>query len=293
MISIYNETKAGWGIEKVNDSVVRFTKTKERREDNRKPQKRVVSIISYTSFFDSLEKLRSTLAGLKQTEKPVPISNTDKETAVVFNNKEFKPFIAERKYNHKNILLGSIFLGGRKIINVKNDNTFLLEYFILGAEFSFITSFNNEASVLTIDLLDEKTNEVTRYKFSQEAGHIVLKTSTKAYVAPAEERPLNLRIFRPSKPTNLILVHPKDKESLDAIINPAHHTVHVYEKLDDAIKELAAQNYKAVTVYAKCDMGKETATEKQRYDFVVNRLLRRFQTVYKLHQDKKVDKVKF
>jgi hypothetical protein len=291
MITLYNETKVAWGLDTVNGSVIRLSKSKEVRNDSDLSRKRTISIITYTPLFEKIEELRTALIGARMTGSPAVLTN--KSTAIIFNNKEFKPFVTERNYNLKNILLGSLFLGGKKIINVRNDHTFLLEFFMLGAEFSFIASFNNEAATITIDLLDQKTNTVTQYRFTQIDGKIVVKTTDRVATDKEKGSNFRVRIFRPSRPTNVILVHPKDAEHLEQTIDTTKHQVVVYQNLDAEIENLASQNYKAITMFAKSKYGQETHAEKKRNDYVTKKLKARFQTVFKLHLEGKIDKAKF
>jgi hypothetical protein len=291
MITLYNETKASWGIENVNGSVIRLAKTKEKRNAEGPSKKRTISIITYTPLFEKLEELKTQLLKSKMTQSPVVL--TGKSTAVIFNNKEFKPFVTERNYNLKNILLGSLFLEGKKIINVRNDHTFLLEFFMLGAEFSFIASFNSDAALLSIDLLDQKTNMITQYKFTQENGQIIVKTTDRAATEKEKGSNFRVRVFRPSRPTNVILVHPKDKAELESTIDTSKHQIVEYTDLEKEMETLVTQNFKAVTLFAKSKFREETDIEKKRYDRVVKKLSTRFQTVFKLHLEGKVDKVKY
>lgn len=295
MITLYNETKGAWEIEKMNDSVIRLSKTKEftKLEDNdgNPKRKRTISILTYAPIFNDMNETKTTLYNARMTAAPMVLTN--KPSAVIFNNKEFKPFVTERNYNLKNVLIGSLFLGGKKIINVRNDHTFLLEFFVLGAEFSFITSFNNEGAMLSIDLLDEKTGMVTKCRFSQVDGKIIVN-KTEHFATDRDKRSdFQIKIFRPSRPTNLILVHPKDVKALEQTIDTSKHKVVVYEKIDQVLGTLTDQHYKAVTLFAKSKFKNETADEEKRYAYVIKKLKTRFQTVFKLHADGKVQKVKY
>jgi hypothetical protein len=292
MISIYNETKGTWGMDTLNDgTVIRFLKSKERSIDNGKTKKRTISVITYTPLFDNMDQLKSTLANAKVTKEPVVL--TEKGTAVIFNNKEFKPIINPRTNNLKDILFGSLFLGGKKIIGVKNDHTFLLEFFILGAEFSFISSFNSDGASFEVYLLNEPTNEVITYRFVSNEGKIEITRSERAATDADKKTNSRLKVFRPARPTNVILVHPKDREELNKTVDTTHYQVVEYTNLEEATTSLVKQNYKAVTLFAKSKFREETDVERKRYAIVIDKLTRKFQTVFKLYIGGKVDKVKF
>jgi hypothetical protein len=291
MISLYNETKSEWALEKIKGSSVRFIKTKERREPlSDRVSRRIVSIITYSQLFQDIEKMNEKLAGLKLTKQPVLLS--EKSTSIVFNNKEFKPIINERVHNSKNILLSSLFLGGKKVINVRNVNTFFLEFFMISAEFSFIASFNKPDAVLYVDLLDKKTNKVTEYKFSQKDGRIVVETRDRD-ARINEDNNHVIRVFRPARPTSTILVHEKDRNEFEKLTHLSGYNVVEYTNLSETMKALAAQNYKAVTLYSKSILNQETEEEQERYAIVTSQLTQAFQVVYKLHKCGRIHKIKY
>lgn len=291
MIYIYNETKAAWGSESINNSVLRLTKTKTRANQQGTEKKRSIGVISYAQLFENVAGLKKTFDSLKMTQEPVVIS--DKSTSIMFNHKEFKPVIVERTQNIKNVLLGSIFLQGKKIINVRNDHTFLLEFFMLGAEFSFITSFNKENSQMTVDLLEEATGVITQYKFQQVNGQVVVSTTERQATEKEKSFTYRVKSFRPSRPTQAILVHEYDLAELSKTIDGERHHIVVYQNLEEAMAGLVAQNYKAVTLFVKAKFRGETEIEKKRYEVVTKKLCSRFKTVFKVHVDGKVDKVQY
>jgi len=292
MISVYNETKLCWNIDAINTSVIRLSKSKEVRDNKVTIKKKSINIIMYRQLIKQIDEFNSFIAKTRQTSYPVTIANST--TAVIFNDKEFKPFVTERNYNLKNILLGSLFLEGKKVINVINNNTFMLEFFLLGAEFSFITSFNSPSASLRIDLLDQKTNVITQYEFFQSnTGNIELNITTRPAIEAERTTKYRVRSFRPSKPTKLILVHYKDIEALDEVVDTSKHTIVCYTNLEESVAALVKDNYKAITLFSKSKMRAETPEEKRRYDYVTRHLNKRFQTVFKLHIDGKVDKLQY
>lgn len=294
MLSIYNETKTPWDMDVINESVVRISKVKDKLENDKVVKSRSVRIISYTQSFDDIEHTKTQVANLIKTKEPIVI--TDKTTSVIFNRKEFKPFITERSQNNpKDVLFGSIFLGGRKVIRVHNNNTFLLEYFMLSADFSFIASFNRPESILTVELLREETNVLSTYVFFKENNEIKLTCTEKQYEAKEiPEVPFKLKSFRPSRPTHVVLVKEKDRILLEDTIDVTQHTVLLLDvDLDKTILSLRNENYKAVTVFSSANMGKEPNVEYRESLSTLQDLGRSFQTVFKLFKDGKIFKSQY
>lgn len=291
MISIYNETKNAWKINELSEYVIRFMKTKQRTLEDGSTRKRLISVISYTRLFEDKQKLNQQLAKAKLTDVPVVL--TDKQTGIIFNNKEFKPIITgDNKFN-KNILFGSIFLKGRKIINVRNDSTFLLEFFMFGAEFSFITSFNTKDASFGIILLDERTNVVTEYEITQVDGKFVVETSERAVEEDDLKSNFRVRVFRPSRPTNVILAFEDEIPYIPVDLERYRIIPITHEGLDAVIKDLVDRNFKAVTLYVNTAFRKESEEERKKYGRVIGKLKPKFQTVFKMHTGGKIDKVQF
>lgn len=289
MLSIYNETRTPWEIDTINDSVLRIKKVKT-RITGEEEKTRSVSVIAYAPLFEDLGRLKYLLTTIRESTSPTVISN--KESALVFNKKEFKPFIAERGYNFKNILLGSLFLKGKKVLNIKNNGTFLLEFFLHGGELTFITSFNNVSSNMIIDLWDEQAQKIIKYTFFVKNGKFLLHKEEQPSTQSNYEAS-HIRIFRPSRPTNLILVHPKDLKELKNTVDEQYYNIHVYTNIRDEIKRIKEENYKAVTLFAKSEWNKETEEEKTRYNYLIDILKQEFQVVFKLHKHGKVCKERY
>lgn len=294
MISVYNETKTTWGFETINDSVLRLMKRKTRKNvETGKVTNRAISIIAYTQIFGDLDALRARLSKIRMSEHPSALSY--KSTTIVFNRKEFKPFISERDTNQKHVLLGSLFLKGRKVVSVKNNDTFLLEYFIMGGEFSFIVSLNRPTANFVVELLNEKQNKLVTYKFfvNEAKNRISLEKSEQPVEEGKEYGDIRLRPFRPSRPTHLVFADVKDTDLAEALLS-GQHSVRYFDEtvsVEDLITAAQAENYKAVTLLY--NPATATEEEQQKYDHIVSQLLENFITVYKMDKAGEIEKLAF
>lgn len=291
MISIYNESRTPWEVKQLDESVMRITRTKETTSTQAGKQvskSRKLNLIAYSRIFNKDIKLQEVLNKAVHQKDLLHIEGTD--TTIVFNRKEFKPFITERAKSEKDVLLASIFLRGRRILKVRNKNTFLLEFFMLGAEFSFAASFNMPDAQFSIDLLDTRTNKVNVYTFSKKDGGALTVTITERDVTEADVQ-TRIRVFRPARPTHLVLVSAEDLEKAKKHVTTEQYNIVTIDpaKLAEEVKPLLAQNYKAVTLF--CDTP--TRVQAQRYTKSINTLKPLFDTVFALHNDGKIDKVQY
>lgn len=291
MISIYNETRTAWEVTSIDESVMRITRTKQTTsvKDGQKAAKtRRLNLIAYSRIFNKETDFSAILKKAVQQKEVLHIEDTN--TTIVFNRKEFKPFITERVQSEKDILLSSIFLRGRRILKVRNKNAFLLEFFMLGAEFSFAASFNMPNAHVSIDLLDTTTNKITVYTFSKKDGGNVTVSTTVRDKNDQDEQ-TRIRVFRPARPTHLVLVSAEDAEKAKKHVNTEQYNIVTvdYTKLADEVKPHLAKNYKAVTLF--CDVAHRV--HAQRYTKAINTLKPLFDTVFKLHNDGKIDKVQY
>ena len=154
MISIYNETKTPWGLKVIDNKVNCFFKEKtytKKDENLTKKIKNSIHILAYSTLFEN----QPDMTKLVSMSKPEVIS--DKNTTIIFSKKDFNPFITEKAEPVKDIVLISIPLYGRKVVNISNENIFILEGFILSGELNLIASINDKSKKLGITLFDGKS----------------------------------------------------------------------------------------------------------------------------------------
>jgi len=292
MLFIHNETTTQWGIQELNNPVIRFSKTKTIKTEEKE---RVVgmSIIALNRLFPNMEELKKAVAEAVQTEQPVRIS--DENTSVIFNRKAYQPFVTSRPKNYKDILLATLDIKGKRIIEVYGEKAFLLEYLLGQGEFSFIIALNSLESKYVVKLLDAKKQKVTVYTFGRTEEGVVLEKTVVDAEETDKDKELRLKKFRPARPTHFVLVHRNDKQSLLEKIDQEQYTVVEFEKktFEDVIKSLKDQNVRAVTYYADAPFGKVEPDVFRKYKSITDKLRKQFQTVFKLHNDGKVAKMQF
>lgn len=296
MIGIYNNTDSAWSTNVLNEKVTCLFKEKVyERRGQEKPVKRSIHIISYTSLFD--EGLENSIAQVNMTEPKVI---TDKNTTIIFSKKDFNPFITERPEHLKDILLLSLDLKGRKIIEISNENIFVLEGFILGGELSLIASLNNQENTLNIKLFDKVNNKIDVYTFGKSEDGFCVKQATEVPTGNEGTAEFMLKKFRPAKPTFTILTYSQDSENLQPLVDAnTHNIVEVSKKnMDEVVQSLHEEKYKAVTLFVNSNEFGDT--EKKIYGALLKRLIPfkteksiRFKVVYILLANGKVIKRKF
>lgn len=295
MIGIYNEGRNNWEASQVNDKVHCVFTNKEIDKGGKKA-KQSAHIIVYNSIFDdasqSLHQL-TTKAEYCNMKDIATIS--DKNSTIVFSKKDYNPFVTEKSQQLKDILLITLRLRGRKVIGISNDNTFILDGFIMGGELSLIASLNNFENSLSINLLNDATGEVTVYTFGRnvEGNVLCMDVATrKAEQTELEAERIKIKKFRPSRPTHTIIVYKKDLEQLQQVVDTKNHNVVEISKLDmdKVIEELKDQKYKAVTLFVNTD--EITGVTKKIYGAAMVKFNKEFKTYYELLNTKRVRKIK-
>lgn len=292
MISVYNETKTTWGVKSVNESVVRLIKEKvvENKETNEK-QVSSVSIIAFTQLFGDVETAESRLSKIKFSNFPTVLSY--KPTSLVFNRKEFRPFVTERQEPQKQVLLASILLKGRRVISIRNRDSFLLDYFIKGGEFSFTASFNRPTAECVIEFYDESENRVDKYRFFIDSykNKISLQKSESRLESKFDFKPVKIYPFRPARPTHLVLANSKDADIINILLNSSYNVKFFDEtiSIDQLIEEAKAENYKAVTLLSNPSSQEEEEHDKQ----AISKLVEEFKLVYKMNKSGEITKIKY
>jgi hypothetical protein len=304
MLSIYNETKTPWKMEQLggSENVTRFAKRKTLPEHKIQEcgiQSQTISVLAYTAIINDMEASKKVVEGLVEAQGSATLL-TNAKTTVIFNKKAFRPFISEHEDKLKDILLCSLNLKGKKVVAVDNNETFLLEYFIFSGELSFVVSFNCPQAKLTITLLEEDSRKLTTYTFQSNDGEtpgIAVDIANNEILPEDESYDLaKIRRFRPARPTHTILVRPNDRELLESVVDTGYHNVVMVTKdnLSKVVADLQAENYRAVTLFVDYGFNQSQQIEiAKKYFGLKKELPREFKTVFILHNDKRVYKLKY
>lgn len=301
MITIYNESAEPWNLSPLSSTdLVSISRTKDlspRRMSNpeEKIKNKSISIASYASMFSPIEDYQ----GLMKDAVSGNIKNIELETEnhISFNRKTLRPFILDSKTKKKDILLCSIQVRGRKLINISSQDTYLLEYYLFSGEFSFIATFNSPRSVFSISLLDSDTGTITEYTFRYTEAYDSIYADVTTY--PAEDGKdyglHKIRRFRPNRPTHLILVLPEETEELYKIIDKTYHEVVEIndETFESVVDKLKSEYYRAVTIFTNNKYGFRSAKDaNDNYVGLCKKIESSFSIVYRLYGDKKVIKLR-
>lgn len=297
MIGIYNETSTKWAGNKLNEKAVCISKVKEYKYKNRNERKSA-HIITYATMFENdieanlFEKLKTCIK-MKDI-----VTLTDKtSTTLLFSKKDYNPFITERTRNLKDIFLVSIDLRGRKVLSVSTENVFILEGYILGGEFTVIASVNSPDDCLKIKLYDSTKKKVELYVFGKnaETGALFVNISDEPLAGDEEETKYYFKKFRPAKPTHTIFVHKKDKEALLKVL-PRPELYNIVEitkmTLEEEVKKLLDQHYKAVTFFMDTDDVNDATAKKIYRNFIIE-ISKRFRLYYEMLNTGKILKTKY
>jgi len=293
MIGIYNGSKTPWATSKVSDKVLCLFKSKEYPKDGQ-VNKKSAHIIAYNTLFGSTldNALTSILNGYVNMKTMETL--TDKSTTIIFSKKDYNPFVTERTKQLKDIFLITLSLRGKRVIDISNENTFLLEGFIMGGELTVIASLNNFENTLQIRLLDSVQAKVVVYTFRRdgENNKMGMTVHTVDAVEADFEASFSMKKFRPSKPTHTIICYRKDKEQLLQVVDTTVHNIVEISKttMEQVIKQLKDENYKAVTLFVN-DSEVNSVTKKIYGAAMVN-LSKNFKTYYELINTGKVRKIK-
>lgn len=301
MLFIYNETKTPWEIKQMNEAVTQFFKKKtiQPKVDGQEqsPKSRVVSIVTHQNLFEG-DDLVSKFKRTVETKKPFLVSQLN--STVIFNDKSFHPFFINREENYKDLILMSINLKGRLVTKISNNKTWLLEVFTIGGELSFISSFNEIGSNMTIELTDVQTKKVTTYTFTRDENGINLDKQTVAGKESDEDvKGIQIFKYRPARATHVILANKKDHPTLIEVLGDKvdKYKIVEYNKQIAAqvINSLKEQHFRAVTVFANIPHGNDISDIKGfvHYKNVADSVLPHFRTVFKLFNDGHVKKLKF
>lgn len=211
-----------------------------------------------------VDNLNQRLLNTSNMTEPLPILYL--QLGTIFNRTEFAPVIinSNNKYetaSQKALLMLSIKLNGRKLFNIKNDYSFILDTLVTDKEVSIFVSINKKEYPFGVTLFNEETQMLEDYRFFNNNGGIrLIKDEKPVYNKDFVTKRIELferqgvKIFRPSKPTYLIfaLEHMTLPKIIRTVDNYNIITVKTFdEEYENILSELITLNYNAVTIYTK------------------------------------------
>lgn len=296
MIAVYNETNKPWEVHNVNKdgSVISFSKPTQYKTP-KGVKRNVAHIIGYRSLFrDSKFPIEERLKRSVLTRRATTLSKCS--TALIYSKKDFKPFITERQSANKNIFLISINLRRRQLIELGSERlqSFVLDAYIASGTLNLIVSLNTPEEIFNIKLYDQLRGSIDNYSFwvDSETGNgfskVFFRTLTveeKKTFVPAR---VNLEIFRPKKPTELVIIKSEyDRKDLLKMMDTSHNNIVLVTRddIDNQLQNLVTDNYKAVTLFVNND---DYDSVKKYYGGILKKLLMKFNTVHVLLNNNRV-----
>lgn len=303
MIGIYNETTEKLDIKNLNGKVSRLGKTKVYNRFGKDTFRSVGLVVNNGVFKDKIDEVDQLLS--KEYCNMFDVSTlSDINTAVIFSQKDNNPYVAvaKRTTGVKDVLLISLRLQGKKIIDVYGVNCFNLEGYVWGGELTVIASLNNFDKELLIKLFDNETNEMVVYTFGRNEKECRFELDISRTEVSGEEltkcKSISFRFnkFRPARPTHTVLVYGKDREQLSKIVNmdDNRHNIVVISKscdINQAIKDLASNNVSAVTLFVNTDKIEDI--DKKIYGDAMLNLQSNFKTYFEMLRNGSIIKVQY
>lgn len=256
MISVYNEMKKPWLIKdrKPGSKVIQLAKTRQLLPTDEYPEakKRSTSTLFASSLFKNDLDLTSDLLKCSGMDTVVRIS--EEKTSIVFNKKALRPYVCHLNENSysRDILLASIWLGGRDLIYKDTVDAYLLDYMITGGEISFTLAFREEGLIRLV-FLDREAKRIYEKEFRNVNGDITVSTVERdAEPAEVEADRVQLKKYRPHYPSYVILTKPEDRSALTRTnIKPFKHNIVEFtnQNITEVLEELRGLRYRAITLF--------------------------------------------
>ena len=242
MIKIYNETKTPWNITSQGTALL-LTKTRQYINNGNK-KRRTIKAISYKNLIPQ-DKVKELTQMVNMKSPQVLFDNT---TEVKFSRKDLTAILTTSNKRNKDIYLISLNLQGREVVGVSD--CLVLEYLMLGGEFSFIIAVRPDTK-FKIYLNNKETNRTEIYVFSSDKeGKTTLRINSKEKDTK-DTKPkasFKLKKFRPATATHLILGHESNEEKM---LSYTKNDISTFNDTDlhEVVNGLVAKKYKAVTLY--------------------------------------------
>ena len=186
-----------------------------------------------------------------------PVKVSDMNTNVFFNKKTASPYIVTGAKNVKDIFCLGIDLKGSIVTNVSGYGSYVLDRFIAKGSLCAILSLSDTCTEFSVTIHNNRNRESIQYKFSR-----VEDGWRSDIISTIDEEDLDtpnydIRRFRPSHVTELVIVKEKDRPHMDKLgLTTPEEDYDIYEYdsrqiLEDIIEAKLAEGYDAVTYYVR------------------------------------------
>ena len=239
MIAIFNNTIGAWKAGKPSKDSVRIGCG--RKVDN---QYRSISISVPT------EGLNTDALNVTESNKIVPVYTEN--TGIYYGTFDNSANVCTTGTN-KDVYLIALDIRGCKIADITKQDVFIFRYLIVKGVLYLILSVKDTCKSFDITLFNKDLGKNIVNTFD------LNKMEMTSVEVPAKDTDANfkIRVFRPSRPTYLILVREEERDIIDTkILEGTSNKVLTYkddEDLSTIAKQLDKEGYTAVTLFTNLE----------------------------------------
>ena len=243
MLVIYNESSTAWERTQINDRILKYSTTRTLKDG----KNRYIDILASAD----LDSEKST----DYVEMNDCAVLYDGMTNIRFQKKDVKPFIVTSDKSDIDILLITISLKGKILTSITNTKAGILNYMIARGELAMVVSVRDFGAGHKFEFTvhDPKLIADTKYTFTRTENKYHLETTITQVEKAITDPNFKIVKFRPSAPTNLILVNEQDKDAfLQAFNKSQYHDVQYYstgEELCNIVDNYKRNKYDAITLF--------------------------------------------
>jgi len=308
MIILFNESTRSWSNNELNDKTGAFFKRKDSP---------VFDMHCFIRAMKHLIPSNDVLSKLIKMKEPVILNNA--LTSLIYGKKDFNPFIIENKRvdNNTDIVLVTLNIGKRMLVNISKDFICLLENYSLDGELTFIAALNNKDKPLEIRIYDKHTKSDMIYTFSiveNNVGGITevngeeievtnkvreLLFSKKIVESKNGDKytPFIVSNFRPNRPTHTIFTLRSEKNQLHQLHSKYSNETafNIVEfnnmELPSIIEKIKGERFSAVTLFIDSEYLNNRA--KKFYSKALSQLEHNFKLFFIMLNNGKILKLKY
>lgn len=263
MLLVYNESSTPWAVKtlKSGNSCIYTPRDIIDKKTNNKTHCEL--LIASRGHMDVSNDVLSSKVNMG-TADIINVEAVDNiKLGVTFQAKDCSPALLINPKFTRDVLLITLQLNGSIVTDVDSMNSAVLANMIVtGGELAMIASLGDvqKETKLEIELQDSKHNRTRLYSFVRHQGSrnvelVIITVVSEEHVSKPK---CKIRNFRPSKPTELVIVHKNDFAAMkrSGFIDDKHHTILQYSTksdLHEQILDKTTKGYTAITLYVDTD----------------------------------------